>query len=158
MNSRSILTKLHTHLNNCKHWLTDKFYYEKALAGMENAVIDYARQLVEARAERLEKLKTDGPRVYYTEGEMNVILLRNGKEEHHNFTECYLSVVSVVKTNVDKVREEFKLTDPPEEDGYTYFIRATRTEGSKEIGYVIQVTKKEAIVIRNAMKAGLEDY
>jgi hypothetical protein len=155
MNSRPILKALHAHLNNCEHWLTDKFYYERALMGMEKVVIDFARQLTVAREERLEKLKLDGPRVYYTEGELNVVLLRDGKEEHHNFAECY---VSVVKTNTDKVCEEFKLTDPPDEDGYTYFIRATRTEVSKEREYGIQVSKKEAIIIRDAMKAELEDY
>ena len=141
MNSLPILKALFDDIKNCEHWLSGK--NEHALAGMETRVLDFARQLREAREERLATLKKDGPRVSY-DGELNVVLLRQDKEEYHNFAECSVKVTSVTR-------------GPLGEDGRAHCL-VVQSLDSPIRRFGVDLTKEEAVKLEKTIPAAERAY
>ena len=152
MNSLPILQALCADIKNCEHWLSGPTS-EHALAGMENRVIDFARQLSEARDQRLASLKENGPRVSF-DGELNVVLLRQGKEEYHNFAE---SLVKVASVETVRERKMFNLKGPLGEDGLAHCLIVQSTD-SPVLSFGIDLTKEEAVQLKEAIPAAERAY
>ena len=150
MNSLPILKALCGDIKNCEHWLSGE--HEEALAGMETRVLDFARQLREARDQRLATLKKDGPRVSY-DGELNVVLLRQDKEEYHNFAECD---VKVKFAETEGERKKFNLA-PLGEDGRAHCL-LVRTTDFPIRSFGIDITKEEFVHLKKAIPAAERAY
>jgi len=155
MNSLETLKTMRDDFENTAHWLTDEFRSERALSAMENRMIAYADQLREAREERLEKLRKFGPCAYIDgDGVKQLVLLRDGKEQYHDFTE---RSVMVVYCNSESDRKKYGLTKEPEdEDGNTYFIRSLPQDYGCPPGYSIHVSGEEAMTIKKRWRESRE--
>jgi len=151
MNSLPILKALYADIKNCEHWLSGE--NERALAGMENRILDFARQLREARDERLATLKKDGPRVSY-DGELNVVLLRKDKEEYHNFAESLVKVTSVVR---GPLGEDGCARGPLGENGRVHCLLVQSTDSPIRC-FGIDLTKEEAVKLEKAIPAAKRAY
>jgi hypothetical protein len=131
---------------NTKHWLTEEFHCESAVAAMENRMIAYADRLREARKERLEQLEKFGPRAYLADDVKQLVLLRDGKEQYHDFTE---RSAMVVYCDSESERKKYGLTkEPADEDGRTYFVRSSPDDYGCPPGYSIRVSREEATTIK----------
>ena len=154
MNSLETLKRMRDDFENTKHWLTEEFHCESAMAAMENRMIAYADRLREAREERLEQLRKFGPRAYIDrDGVKQLVLLRDGKEKYHDFTD--LSVMVVYCDN-EGDRKKYGLTEKPaDEDGRTFFIRVSPEDyGFPE--YSIRITREEGRTIKQRWRESRE--
>ena len=155
MNAIPTLKTMHDDFENTKHWLTDKYRCESAVAAMENRMLQYAERLRVAREERLEDLRKNGPRAYIDRGVKQLVVLRDEKEEYHDFTE---QSAMVVYCENESDRKKYGLTkDPPEKDGTTPFILVT-SEDIPFTQFSIRINRDEGKIIKRKWREALEAY
>ena len=78
-----------------------------------------AGELKEREEACIKDLVTNGPRVFYENGYLNILLLRNGKP--HRVGEGSL-LIQFCSTDDDKIRSALQLDVAPDDDGQTYYI------------------------------------
>jgi hypothetical protein len=149
MNTHESLNGIADYLASQDHWLKGRLADSpRALASIADHVIQAAEELKRLKQERIEQLARDGPSVHEAIcGEITVTLLRDGKEQFYHGGDYY---IKVSRTSKDEVREHFKLTGPPDADGYTYMLQFTPLGlGPKE--FAIQVSRDEAASIQKQL-------
>ena len=151
MNARDSLQEISQYLTGQEHWLVGRLSdVPRVLTSIADRVIAMAEDLKRFKTERIEKLAREGPSVHKSVcGEITVTLLRDEKERFHQAGEYY---IEVTRTNKSEVREHFKLTDPPHDDGYTYMLQF-KPLGFGPQGYAIQVSFSEAQSIQKQLDA-----
>lgn len=151
MNVRGELQEVSKYLADQEIWLFGRISDDpKALASIADRVIEAAEKLARSKQERLNELSQKGPQVHKMAcGEITVTLLRQGKEEFYHAGDYY---IQVERTSKDEVREHFKLTGPPENDGNTYMLRF-KPLGLGPQEYAIQVSAWEANIIHEQLEA-----
>jgi hypothetical protein len=125
-------------------WLTDRTPSLEAMSLISDNLVEMAEELKRLKQERLDQLAQTGPKVHGTFGDLTFILFRQGREkfirigpDHH---------VSIKHTTKDEVREHYKLTDPPDNDGKTYMLHfGPFAWGPSE--FAVQVSSWEADII-----------
>ena len=159
MNSLPILKALCGDIKNCEHWLSGR--NESAQINMETRVLDFARQLLDARDERIKDLKENGPRVFMTDGELNIVLLRTGadgieEENHHNFVECF---VEVTNAHFGSKQETWDLVRNMkwDRDGRIHFLLVRHMDSPAQ-SFAINITMEEAAQLKKSIPAAEHAY
>jgi hypothetical protein len=136
MNALQTLKGLSDYLQTAEPWLSQDIMTAKALSHMSSRIQSYALKLKELEQARIKDLEENGPKLTH-DGQWELTLLRNGKEEHTCFGDFSIHLESCVTEK----RAEWKLTGP-EENGVTYFIWA-RPLYIDMAPYPVYVTKAE---------------
>ncbi len=155
MNALESLNAIADELASQDHWLKGRLADNpRAIASIADRVIQAAEELKRLKQERIEQLARDGPSVHEAIcGEITVTLLRDGKEEFYQAGDYQ---IQVSRTNKDEAREQFKLTGPPDADGYTYMLQFEPNGlGPKE--FAIQVSREEAASIQKQLSQVYKD-
>ncbi len=155
MNALETLNAIAVYMESQEHWLKGRLADNpRALASIADRVIQAAEELKRLKQERIEQLARDGPSVHQAIcGEITVTLLRDGKEKFYHSGDYFLKAS---RTNKDEVREHFKITGPPDADGYTYMLQFEPNGlGPKE--FAIQVSSDEAANIQKQLDRVYKD-
>ncbi len=149
MNALETLNEIADYMSSQDHWLKGRLADNpRALASIADRVIQAAEELKRLKQERIEQLARDGPSVHEAIcGEITVTLLRDGKEAFYQAGDYF---IQTSRTNKDELREQFKLTGPPADDGYTYMLQF-KPLGLGPKGYAIQVSRDEAASIQKQL-------
>ena len=128
---------------------------EKQLVSLSDHMIRFAEDLKAQKAERIKDLVVNGPRIFYEMGELVVVLLREREEKYF----CLRGrLIELDSTKDEAVRERYRLNDPADEDGQTYFLKVLPTEYEKW-EYGIYVKKAEWLTLKEKFaKAKLEEF
>lgn len=159
MNALESLNAIADDLASQDHWLKGRLADNpRALASIADRVIQAAEELKRLKQERIEQLAYSGPSVHEAIcGEVTVTLLRDGKEEFYQAGEYH---IQVSRTNKDEDREQFKLTGPPADDGYTYMLQFTPRGLGPRLSvaeFAIQVSRDQAASIQKQLDRVYED-
>jgi hypothetical protein len=136
MNALQILKGISDYVQSAEPWLSQDNMTAKALSNMSSRLQNYALKLKELEQARIKDLEENGPKLTH-DGQWELTLLRDGKEEHTCFGDFSIHLESC---KAEK-RLELKLTGP-EENGVTYFIWA-RPLYTDMAPYPVYVTKAE---------------
>jgi len=150
----AIINKAKEFLNH--HFIADvQFQTPDSIARAGDQLIQFAEELMLAKAARISQLEAEGPGVFYKFGELNIVLLRDGKEKFINFGEFH---EQIVRTNDPAEITEFKLEGPPNEDGFTYFIHASPGDyGQRPWG--LYLSKEEGVILKKKIaKAKMAEF
>ncbi len=156
MNALESLNAIADDLSSQDHWLKGRLADDpRVLSSIADRVIQAAEELKRLKQERIEQLTRDGPSVHEAIcGEITVTLLRDGKETFYHSGDYY---IKASRTNKDEIREHFKITGPPDADGYTYMLQFEPLGlGPKE--YAIQVSREEAVSIQKQLDQIFKDH
>ena len=132
-------------------------YVLMILSQMSTRIQTYTQQFKELEEARIKYLQENGPDTSEDLSNLIVTLLRPDAEGV--IKEKYIHLrdykCSIIHTDEEKVREQFKLEGPPDADGLTYFLRADhRDDGQTPFG--VWISKDEATKIKEDIKK-LED-
>jgi len=94
-------------------------------ANAADQIIALAEELMQVKAARIAQLEAEGPKAYYEDGSLVIVLHRNGKEDFKNFGEWDAMIRC---TNNPNVIKSLKLEGPANKDGFIYYIYATPAE------------------------------
>jgi hypothetical protein len=115
---------------------------------ISDTLISLAKDLKAQKDERIKDLVENGPRAFYEQDELFVVLLREGEERYIRFGEHSIEFVSSDK---DEDRHRYCLVDPPDEDGFTYFFLMRKN--------AIWVSKAEWLILqKNVEEANRKEF
>jgi len=113
-------------------------------ANAADQIIALAEELMQVKAARIAQLEAEGPKAYYEDGSLVIVLPRDGKEDFHNFGEWR---VQILRTDKQEVIKSLKLEGPANKDGFIHYIYATpaemcqRPEGT-------YISEEEAVILK----------
>ncbi len=151
MNSRNTIEEIQSYLDHQHMKISENSpYMITELVDTCDRLIAYGEELKRQRNDRIEKLIDDGPRVHQTKsGAITITIFTNGREEFHCTGNDYK--VQVVETHIDNIVEQNQLVGTPDEDGYFHMLKFTPISPDGPLGYSIQLSWKEAMVIQERL-------
>jgi len=139
MNALQTLKTIRDDVENTKHWLQGSFANPSALSNMSARIQEYAQQLKELEAERIQDLQENGPKLSVTLSDITVTLLRDGKEKHIEFGEYTFNLD--MTDNQEKIKS-LKIDGPPDAEGMTHFIKASPGDWG-QVPWGVWISKEE---------------
>jgi hypothetical protein len=144
---QTIIFGLFNSLSESVEWFT-RSPSKKTMYHIAEKIIVIAsdlQRIIEAENTRLQE---DGADAYFEFDDLNVVLYLNNKREHFCFSE---QNVEISRTNRESDRMMLYLQNPPDEDGYTYFLHSLPCEFGRH-PYAIQLTKKQATFLKKKIE------
>ena len=139
-----LVKELLSFLTSSEHWFT-----KESIINIVYYIIEIGDKLKILLDKENKKILEKGGELFINDySEINIILIRNNKQEIHNFSERN---VYISKTKESIICDKLKLLDKPDEDGYKYYILSQPTEYGMTT-HAIQLSKKEAIYLNDKIK------